>query len=525
MKYCNLVLLPVAAQAFYLPDVFRQEQSLLQHEDAYKEDTVEHYFDTMAELSSKSVDGALNTVERMGEAFTESLSSLFDTVRHRNKHHRHRYDDEDDDDFDDERRRRHRNRHHYEDDDDFEDERRGRHNHRNHRRPHSLDDNTNDKTIWELIKESDYASKFAKLVEKHKHVKNHLDDTKNDYTVFVPTNDAFEHMEKMHGKISSEFLEEILEYHIVPGRFDEGKIRSVYTMPSVLELRDLGHHHQRLRVGINEGDIMLNFYAKVLNLDIEAKNGMIHTVDHLLVPPPKQGRIVDMYPAYFSTFLLAMEKTGLGKDLHKMRQHGGTVFLPNNEAWMKLGPHTTAWFFSDEGKKYLRALMKYHVVRGETLYSDAFYDKERKKGKGMDDDDYEDENGFMGDEYRRHKHHRHSRTYGDDDIPDDGQYNVELPSFLGNKKITVDINKQSDNIDMMINNKVVASILDGISEDGVVHVVESVLMPPPGKQWDPNDPGNDYENDQMPIKDIKKRLEKFVGKKDYDDVDDWFDDL
>lgn len=96
-------------------------QQGLQHKDAYPDDsTIEDYCDTTTELSSNSVDGARNTVERMSEAFTDSFDSLFDKVR---EHHKH------------------------------------------NGRIHSPDE-SNDKTIWELIKESDYTSKFAKLVDK-----------------------------------------------------------------------------------------------------------------------------------------------------------------------------------------------------------------------------------------------------------------------------------------------------------------------------------------------------------------------
>lgn len=51
---------------------------------------------------------------------------------------------------------------------------------------------------------------------------------------------------------------------------------------------------------------------------------------------------------------------------------GGTFFAPTNLAFKKLGPKVNAFLFSRWGEKYLKALLKYHVVLDRTLYSDAY---------------------------------------------------------------------------------------------------------------------------------------------------------
>ena len=86
--------------------------------------------------------------------------------------------------------------------------------------------------------------------------------------------------------------------------------------------------------------------------------------------------IIDLLPGEFSTLELGLGKTGLIPALNDTSNHvGGTLFAPSNFAFRKLGPRINAFLFSTYGQKYLKALLKYHVVANRTLYSDAYYDK------------------------------------------------------------------------------------------------------------------------------------------------------
>ena len=84
--------------------------------------------------------------------------------------------------------------------------------------------------------------------------------------------------------------------------------------------------------------------------------------------------IIDLLPGEFSTLELGLAKTGLIHALNDTSNHvGGTLFAPSNFAFQKLGPKINAFLFSTYGQKYLKALLKYHVVANQTLYSDAYY--------------------------------------------------------------------------------------------------------------------------------------------------------
>ena len=86
------------------------------------------------------------------------------------------------------------------------------------------------------------------------------------------------------------------------------------------------------------------------------------------------AQIIDFLPTEFSTLELGLVKTGLFDAINDTSNHvGGTVFAPSNFAFKKLGPRTNGFLFSSYGLKYLKALLKYHVVANRTLYSDAYY--------------------------------------------------------------------------------------------------------------------------------------------------------
>lgn len=113
-------------------------------------------------------------------------------------------------------------------------------------------------------------------------------------------------------------------------------------------------------------------------------NGVIHGVESILVPPPTAVKIIQFLPGEFSTLELALTKTGLLEALNDTSKHvGGTLFAPSNFAFQTLGPKINAFLFSSYGQKYLKALLKYHVVANQTLYSDAYYKSEEAGATGI----------------------------------------------------------------------------------------------------------------------------------------------
>ena len=135
---------------------------------------------------------------------------------------------------------------------------------------------------------------------------------------------------------------------------------------------------------------------------------------------------------------------------------GLTLFAPTNDAFARLGPAANAFLFNTEkGLGFLKALLKYHIVINETLYSDAYYGQ---KGQSEDlfasDDDEESTTGK------------------------NGHFHVDLPTMLEGKHLSIDIARFYGFITMTINGGPKVAVADGVCLDGVVQVMGSVLFPP-----------------------------------------------
>lgn len=167
----------------------------------------------------------------------------------------------------------------------------------------------------------------------------------------------------------------------------------IHTVPTLLSVDTLGIGPQRLATEIGLKGLTVNFYSRIVAVNIVRRpsihrltdadqaqfgtNGVIHGVDSLLIPPPKVATIIQYLPGEFSTLELGLTKTGLLPAVADTSNHiGGTVFAPSNFAFQKLGPKINGFLFSKYGQKYLKALLEYHVVANQTLYSDAYYKSE-----------------------------------------------------------------------------------------------------------------------------------------------------
>lgn len=344
-------------------------------------------------------------------------------------------------------------------------------------------------TIYQLISESKYTTKFAELVDEHEDIVQLLNSTSANYTLFVPVDSAFEHIPK-DKKPSKEFVESVLKYHIGLGLYPAGRVLVTHTLPTALDEPLLGNKPQRLRtsVGLLSG-VRVNFYSKVVAVDIGAKNGVIHAVRSLLVPPPFVGRELSLFPSKFSTLLLAFDKTDFTSFIHGQVLNGSTIFAPDNRAFQKLGPAANAFLFNTEtGLKYLKAILKYHVVANETVYSDAYY-----SSASSDDDE--------------------SKTQ--DDVGR-GHYHLDLPTLLGDKRIAVDVARWAGFIRVKINGYIPIAVQDGIAKNGVIHVPANVLIPPHKHH------GHEDESSvtgEISVEELKERLAGYVeGEEDEQSV-------
>jgi uncharacterized surface protein with fasciclin (FAS1) repeats len=99
------------------------------------------------------------------------------------------------------------------------------------------------------------------------------------FTVFAPTDEAFARVgkEKLEGLLmDKEALSRILTYHVVSGkvmRADAAKLDSAKTVQG-----------KPLMISSTDGRVKING-ATVIKADIVCKNGVIHVIDAVLLPP------------------------------------------------------------------------------------------------------------------------------------------------------------------------------------------------------------------------------------------------
>ncbi|KJX95350.1 fasciclin domain family protein [Zymoseptoria brevis] len=363
----------------------------------------------------------------------------------------------------------------------------GHHHDGDHKRPHHPphhDDPHHGKpnlTVYQLIAGSKYTTKLAKLINEYDDLVEALNSTAANYTIFAPTDAAFEKIPEHAHKPTKEQLKAVLSYHVVPDFYPAGRVLVSHTAPTLLKGKHLSSQEEPQRIAFKIGlrGLTVNFYSRIVAINIFGTNGVIHGVDSLLIPPPSIITLIDLFPGEFSTLELGLGKTGLLEKFNHTDHHqGGTFFAPSNWAFQKLGPRVNAFLFSQYGKKYLEALLKYHVVPKNTLYSDAYY-------KAKDSDAEMEE------------------------IPK-GYFHVDLPTLLDDRSLSIDIGRYGGYISMKINGFSTVSVQDGIAEDGVLHVVSSVLIPPKsvgGKMVH-------YEGGEITEEELKERLEPFVAKMD-----------
>jgi len=348
-----------------------------------------------------------------------------------------------------------------------------------HKKPHCPKHGTANYTIYQLIAGSNYTTKLAKLINEYPDLVETLNSTKANFTVFAPTDKAFEKIPEHAHKPSKELLLKVLQYHVLPEAYPAFRVLNTHTAPTLLVAEHLAAGPQPQRVAFKLGlrGLTVNWRSRIIAVNIFASNGVIHGVDSLILPPPPAIGILDRLPGYFSTLELGLTKTGLYEKLNTTKHAGGTLFAPNNFAFEKLGPKINGFLFSKYGEKYLKALLEYHVVPNNTLYSDAFYSAD-----GLDEDS----------------------------IPR-GRFHVDLPTLLENRSLSVDVARFGGLITIKINAFTTVAVQDVIAQDGVIHVLRNVLIPP--KKIGGAVVESELEDDELTVEELKERLEPYVSSK------------
>ncbi len=189
------------------------------------------------------------------------------------------------------------------------------------------------------------------------------------FTVFAPNDEAFaklpsETLTALRKPENTEMLSSILKYHVVAKELSVPKNRPSHPLKSIASL--LG---PEIRFQRNGSELRVND-SKVIARNIRCTNGVIQVIDAVLMPP-KSNTIVDVAAeaGTFNTLLATAKAAGLVDALTGKGPF--TVFAPTDEAFAKLPKATIQSLLKPENKEQLATILKYHVVAGNVSASDA----------------------------------------------------------------------------------------------------------------------------------------------------------
>jgi uncharacterized surface protein with fasciclin (FAS1) repeats len=196
------------------------------------------------------------------------------------------------------------------------------------------------------------------------------------FTVFAPTDDAFAALPE--GTLDSLLLPEnkqqltdILLYHVVPGKVMASDVAGLDG-----QMADTALEGQQIGISVDMGNVYLNETTQVIITDIEASNGVIHVIDSVLLPPSDEAGmgsmdIVDTAVAdgRFTTLVTAVQAAEL---VDTLKGEGPfTVFAPTDDAFAALPEGTLDTLLLPENKQQLTDILLYHVVPGQVMAADV----------------------------------------------------------------------------------------------------------------------------------------------------------
>jgi len=258
-----------------------------------------------------------------------------------------------------------------------------------------------------------------------------LADETQSFTVFAPTDAAFAMIdpETLNLLIAdTDALSSVLLQHVV-----SGEVNSVtaYTLNGSSATTASG---AAIPVAINtELDTLTFGGAIVQTTDIYTTNGIIHVIDTVVIAdvelPTPPASIVDVAVSNgsFTTLVAALQATGLDTVLDD-QESTFTVFAPTDAAFALLGQDAIDELLADPDT--LKDILLYHVISGSEILQDAAITVAQSESNKVD----------MANERQTALTLADSRLY---------------------------INKSA------------VSLADVMADNGVIHVVDQVILPPP----------------------------------------------
>ena len=198
------------------------------------------------------------------------------------------------------------------------------------------------------------------------------------FTVFAPTDEAFSKLptdviSNLLKPENSEELGNILKYHVLAG-----SVRLAGALESEGAKTITG---DSISVTFTDGKVKVN-ESTLINSDIQCSNGVIHVIDSVLLPPKPETDLVAVAKrsGKLSTLLAAVEAAGLSDTLSSASEV--TILAPTDEAFSKLPKGTLESLLKPESRKALQKILAMHVLNGKVSAGDALNAKQAMSFSG-----------------------------------------------------------------------------------------------------------------------------------------------
>jgi uncharacterized surface protein with fasciclin (FAS1) repeats len=245
------------------------------------------------------------------------------------------------------------------------------------------------------------------------------------FTVFAPTNEAFGRFLTANDLTSNELLASddlsgILTYHVIgasvpASAVPSGKVTSVSGDPFYVSISPTN-------------EFWINGNAKIIATDVAASNGIIHVLDYVITPPTQNIAEIAIASSTaaepeFTQLVAALVRANLAGAFQGGFDDDFTVFAPTDEAFRNLYATLGVTSVDQIPLETLTAVLQYHVVPTRAFSQDL-------------------------------------------------RQGASLPTLLTGQNLTVNLS------DLKINNSgLVAEALNIHATNGVIHVIDTVLLP------------------------------------------------
>jgi transforming growth factor-beta-induced protein len=195
---------------------------------------------------------------------------------------------------------------------------------------------------------------------------------KGPFTVFAPTDEAFSRLPAgtVESLLKPENKQQLIG--VLTYHVVAGKVMAADVVKLTAAPTVNG---QRVDIKTEGGKVRID-QAIVTKADIDCSNGVIHVIDQVLLPSTENIPATAAKAGKFSTLLAAAKAAGLVEALSGDQPL--TVFAPTDDAFKKLPAGTVENLLKPENKAQLAAILKYHVVPGRVFSNDLLAAKKAK---------------------------------------------------------------------------------------------------------------------------------------------------